>query len=79
MEAGGIWRIRRRRRIVPREPQVLGREAQFVGFGFWGLPTGSKVVLFWGLPCRILNINHKKELRWSLWVGFRVRIEFEGF
>eukprot|EP00439_Symbiodinium_sp_Y106_P046686 s350_g5.t5 len=23
--AGGIWRIRRRRRIVPREPQVLGR------------------------------------------------------
>ncbi|CAE7443065.1 unnamed protein product [Symbiodinium natans] len=23
--AGGIWRIRRRRRVNPREPQVLGR------------------------------------------------------
>ena len=29
---------------------------------------------FWGLPCRILNINfkpkpQKRELLWSLWVG----------
>ena len=23
---------------------------------------------FWGLPYRILNINHKKELLWGLWV-----------
>ena len=34
-----------------------------------GLPTGSKVLPFWGLPYRILIINHKKELLWSLWVG----------
>ena len=32
------------------------------------LPIGSKVVPFLGLPCRILNLNHKKELLWSLWV-----------
>ena len=24
---------------------------------------------FLGLPYRIRNINHKKELLWSLWVG----------
>ena len=24
---------------------------------------------FWGLPCRILSKNHKKELPWSHWVG----------
>ena len=24
---------------------------------------------FWGLPYRILNINHNKELLWSLWVS----------
>ena len=30
------------------------------------LPIGSIVVLFWRLPYRILNINHKKELLWSL-------------
>ena len=26
---------------------------------------------FWGLPYRILNINHKEELLRGLWVGFR--------
>ena len=26
---------------------------------------------FLGLPYRILNINHKKELLRSIWVGFR--------
>ena len=27
----------------------------------WGLPIGSIVVSFLGLPSRILNINHRKE------------------
>ena len=35
------------------------------------LPLGSIVVPFLGLPCRILKINHKKELQWSLWVRLR--------
>ena len=39
-----------------------------------GLPRGSIVRSFLGLPYRILNVNHKKELFWSLWVGFRVVI-----
>ena len=30
------------------------------------LPIGSIVVPFWALPYRILNIDHKKELLWSL-------------
>ena len=33
---------------------------------------GSIVVPFWDfgiIPCRILNISHKKALLWSLWVG----------
>ena len=30
---------------------------------------GSIVVPFWGLPFRIVNINHKEELLWSLWVS----------
>ena len=32
------------------------------------LPKGSKVVLFGGLPYRILSMNHKKDLLRSLWV-----------
>ena len=32
------------------------------------LPIGSIVVPFWGLPYRILQMNPKKELLWSLWV-----------
>ena len=32
------------------------------------LPIGSIVVPFWVLPERILAVNHKKELLWSLWV-----------
>ena len=27
---------------------------------------------FLGLPYRILDTIHKKELHWSLWVGFRI-------
>ena len=30
---------------------------------------GSKVDPFWGVPSRILNINHKEELLWSPWVA----------
>ena len=31
---------------------------------------------FWGFPDRILNINQKKELLWSLWIirGFGLRV-----
>ena len=32
-------------------------------------PIGSLVVPFSGLPYRILNINHQKELLGSLWVN----------
>ena len=32
---------------------------------------GSMVVPFSGLPWRILNLSHKKELPWSLWVVVR--------
>ena len=41
----------------------------FRGLGFWGLPIGCLVVPFWDYPYRILNVNHKKELLRSLWVG----------
>ena len=45
-------------------------EGYVQGFGFRvsGLPIGSLVVPFLGLPYRILNMNHKKELLRSLWV-----------
>ena len=33
---------------------------------------GSLVVPFGGLPYRILNTNHKKELLRGLWVGGKV-------
>ena len=29
---------------------------------------GLRSSSFWGSPSRILNINHKKELLWSLWL-----------
>ena len=32
------------------------------------IPIGPQVAPFWGLPYRILNINHKKELLRGLWV-----------
>ena len=32
----------------------------------FGIPIGSNVVPFRGVPCRILNINRKKEVKWSL-------------
>ena len=39
------------------------------------VPRGSIVVPFFGgLPYRILNINHKKELVWSLWVVVLARL-----
>ena len=37
------------------------------------MPIGSLVVPFWGLPHRILNTNHKKELLRGLWVGGKVK------
>ena len=43
-----------------------------------GLPTGSKVVPCLWLPYRILNMNHKQELPWSLWVG-NEGVEDSGF
>ena len=39
-----------------------------MGLGFAHRPLSSS---FWGLPQRILNMNHKKELLRGLWVGFR--------
>ena len=33
------------------------------------VPIGSKVVPFWGLPYRILNMIHKQELLMRLWVA----------
>ena len=39
------------------------------GSGFTHRPLSSS---FLGLPCRILNINHKKKLLRGLLVGFRV-------
>ena len=39
------------------------------------LPIGSTVVPFWGLPYRILNTNHKKELLWSPWVDPKQLVE----
>ena len=38
-----------------------------INFGL-NVPTASLVVPFLGVPYRILNMNHKKELLWSLWV-----------
>ena len=38
------------------------------GLRFTHRPLSSS---FLGLPYRILNINHKKELFGGLWVGFR--------
>ena len=34
---------------------------------------------FWGLPYRILNMNHKKELLRSLWVGLQFTWQDSGF
>ena len=45
-------------------------------WGYSGVPIGSLVVPFWGLPYRLLDICHKKELLRSLWIvraqGFRL-------
>ena len=32
------------------------------------LPRGPLVAPFWGLPYRVLNVSHKKELLRGLWV-----------
>ena len=37
----------------------------------WAPPIGPEVVPFWGLPSRILNTNHEKELLGGLWVANR--------
>ena len=39
----------------------------------WGIPIGPLSSFFLGVPCRIPNINHKKELLRGLWVGNRFR------
>ena len=38
-------------------------------WGIWGFTHGLHSSSFLGLPYRIRNMNHKKELLWSLWVG----------
>ena len=46
------------------------------GLGFTQRPRSSS---FWGLPYRVLNMNHKKDLLRSLWVGrsgFRIVMIF---
>ena len=47
-----------------------GRVEGFQGLGFTQRPLSSS---FLGLPYRILNINHNKQLLRGLWVGFRVQ------
>ena len=44
------------------------RVYRMVACSFLALPIGPTVVPIFGLPCRILNMNPKKELLWSLWV-----------
>ena len=57
--------------LLPVEQETSG-EAQtsqtltLYGPGMTSIPRGSIVVPFWELPCRILNMNRKKELLWSL-------------
>ena len=47
-------------------------ELGFEGVEFTHRPHSSS---FLGLPCRILHMNHKKELLWGLWVKRLVRGE----
>ena len=67
--------------ISPRVPLILTLSLRFGAFQdssvltLRGLPRGSVVVPSRGLPYRILDIDHKKELLWSLGVWLRV----EGF
>ena len=62
---------------LPHRP-VSGSGSGAVEFREEGLQLGVEALRpthrlhsssFLGLPYRILNINHKKELLWSLWVG----------
>ena len=46
-------------------PEVSSEQLDLWGVGFTHRLQSSS---FLGLPYRILNINHKKELLWSLWV-----------
>ena len=55
------------RKPKPRNPQSQARMEDTPKV--LGLPIGSMVVPFLGLRYRILNMNHKKELPWSLWVA----------
>ena len=47
---------------------ILGPFGIYIGLEVVPIPIGSIVVPFLGLPYRILNMNPKKELLWSLWV-----------
>ena len=49
---------------IPCLPIWLSRRPQ----GSAASDIGSLVVPFWGLPYRILNVNHKRELLRGLWV-----------
>ena len=40
--------------------------------GSWGSTHRPLSSAFLGIPCRVLDVNHKKELLRSLWVRFRV-------
>ena len=44
-------------------------------FGDTGPPIGPSVAPFWGLPYRILNVIHKKELLRGLWVGMQTALQ----
>ena len=46
--------------------RIMSTQAQNSRF-LSAVPLGSQVVPFWGLPYRILSMNHKKELPGSLW------------
>ena len=45
------------------------------GLGFTHRPLSSS---YWGLPYRVVNINHKLELLRCLWVGMSVDFEVLG-
>ena len=53
---------------TPREPSTSVSSNILQGLGFTHRLHNSSSL---GLPYRILNTNHKKELLWSLWVGFK--------
>ena len=58
----------RSKNLKPSMPLVRTDE----GLGFAHRLQSSS---FWGLPCGIPDINHKKELQCSLWVGLGFRVQ----